>query len=241
MIENFLTPDDVAEAAAERIAELSSKAYKNSKPFHLVLSGGSTPKLVFQKLVKDFDFSEDIQKNTHLWFGDERSVPNDHEDSNVKMAYDYLVSACKIPEANIHKIDGGAQPLAAEARKYGDEIEKHVPKGPNGLPAFDLIMLGMGDDGHTASLFPGTSALEEMDKLVVSNIVPQKNTSRLTMTYPLINAANEIMIIVTGAAKAKVMSEIIPEGSGKYPIEKITGNGNNVNWYVDDNAMKMVQ
>ena len=152
----------VAAAFAEWLKDWFAKQAKN--PVHIALSGGSTPKLLFQKLADAYVDSFDWDR-VHFWWGDERCVPPDHAESNYRMTKEIMLDKLNLPEENIHRVLGEAQDLEAERKRYADEIQKWVPMDGD-LPRFDLIMLGMGDDGHTASIFPDQMALLEDEELV---------------------------------------------------------------------------
>jgi len=223
-------PDDVAREAARRIASAAASATRERGVFHLVLSGGGTPKAIFDEMARGA-YPRDLAARTHLWWGDERSVPASHAESNVGMARERLAKPLGIPEANIHAPDGGAADLDAEARRYEEEILNNVPCDRGGEPVFDLVMLGMGPDGHTASLFPGTAALGISDRVFVRNDVPQLATRRLTLTFGAILAAREILVLATGSNKEPAIADVMRGGSS-HPIEKIARSPK-ATWIVD--------
>ena len=225
------TATDVAQEGAKRIAEAAREAISQRGAFHIALSGGSTPRAIFQAFASG-GFDPGLVGSTHVFWGDERSVPNDHEDSNVRMARESFLNPLGFPRENAHAPDGSAADLAAEARRYETEILNTVPCNRAGEPVFDVVMLGMGTDGHTASLFPGTAALSETERVFVENEVPQLKTWRLTLTYNAINAARSILIFVTGASKKPVLDAVAAGGAG-YPIENIGGENSNVTWFAD--------
>ncbi|MGF1572672.1 MAG: 6-phosphogluconolactonase [Sumerlaeia bacterium] len=237
MIHSFHTIDALAEHAKNQILNAAREAIAERGVFHWVLAGGSTPKLIFPALAKDAAFAR-LADRIHVWWGDERSVPNDHPDSNVRMAEEYLLANLQMNPDSIHRINGGAKDLVAEAKRYEQEILRLVHANDEGIPAFDFIMLGMGTDGHTASLFPDTTALNVTTHLYVANKVPQLSTHRLTLTYPAINAAAFVQIIATGAAKAGVLGKIFNLGTGEFPIENLEGN---LHWLCDEAALAEVQ
>ncbi len=222
---------DVASEGAKRIVEIAQAAIAQRGSFHLALSGGSTPRAIFDQFATG-GFPAELVGATQVFWGDERSVSNDHDDSNVRMARESFLEKLQFPPTNIHTPNGGASDLAAEARRYEAEILNTVPCNRAGEPVFDVIMLGLGTDGHTASLFPGTAALAETERVVVENEVPQLDTWRLTLTYDAINAARAILIFVTGASKKPVLDAIRAGGAG-YPIEDIRGDNSNVTWFAD--------
>ena len=165
-VEVFASPEAVADAARQRVLDTVTRI-GSSRPVHLVLAGGSTPERCYALLA---DAPTGTWTDVHFWFGDERTVPPDHVDSNFLMAMRTLLSDIDVPDENVHRMRGEDHPRRA-AQEYEREIQRHVPRGYSGVPVFDLILLGMGDDGHTASLFPGTDALHEVSRLVVANEV----------------------------------------------------------------------
>lgn len=221
----------LARDAARRIAAAAAQHGDGAPPFHLALSGGNTPKAVFDEMARGA-FPRDLVPRTHLWWGDERAVPASHADSNVRMARERLADPLGFPKANVHAPDGGAADLAAEAQRCEDEILETVPCNRDGEPVLDLVMLGMGADGHTASLFPGTKALDVRGRVFVENDVPQLKTRRLTLTFEAILAARAVLILVAGADKAAPLGEVLRGGS-PHPIERISRNHPNVTWLVD--------
>ncbi len=225
------TPDAVALAAKDLVVSIISNTESN-RPVHLVLAGGSTPARLYRLLV-----AADMPSwnHVHFWFGDERTVPPDHDESNFKMAHTTLLSGLDVPSSNIHRMRGEDPPEAAAAA-YQAEIEQHVPLDPNGMPRFDLVLLGLGDDGHTASLFPGTEALAESERIVVSNEVPQQDTVRITLTDPAINAASNILFLVTGSGKAAALASVFEGGDSAPPASLIRPVHGQLRWYVDEAA-----
>lgn len=236
MIHSFRTVEALAQEAKNQIIDAAREAIAERGAFHWVLAGGSTPKLIFPALAADAAFAR-LADRIHVWWGDERSVPNDHPESNVRMAEEFLLGSLHMTPDFVHRIDGGAENLTKEAQRYEQEILQLVPANDEGIPTFDLIMLGMGTDGHTASLFPNTKALNIQTHLYVANEVPQLSTHRLTLTYPAINAAHCVQIIATGAAKAPVLGKIFNLGTGEYPIEHLTGN---LHWFCDEASLAEV-
>jgi 6-phosphogluconolactonase len=227
----FPAAADVALAARDLVLSIVSNAESN-RPVHLVLAGGSTPVKLYELLVQDDTVS---WANVHFWFGDERTVPPDHDDSNFGMAHSTLLSNLEVPSGNVHRMRGEDPPEAAAAA-YQAEIEREVPLDPSGMPQFDLVLLGLGDDGHTASLFPGTEALAESERIVVANVVPQQNTVRITLTDVALNAASNVLFIVTGAAKANALASVIEDGDSAPPASLVNPVHGKLSWYVDEAA-----
>ena len=208
-------PEDLAIRAAELFVMAASSAISARGSFSVAFSGGSTPELFFRSLsVPPFD--EGVQwEKVHVFFVDERCVPPDHELSNFRLASEALLSKAR---AIVHRIYGELGPGEA-AKKYASELEDVLGRSPQ----FDMIFLGMGDDGHTASLFPGSGSLMEEDRLAVA--VEDREPPRVTLTLPVINAARTIIFLVTGASKAAKVRQILGEdmhegGSGPAPGER---------------------
>lgn len=224
--------DQTIDFCVDYFIDCAKKAIVEKGFFTIALSGGSTPKAILKKL------SQDPYKNQVEWdkilffFGDERSVPPDDPDSNYKMAMDYALKELKVPSNHIFRMV--AEKDADEnALKYEKLILEKVPNAQ-----FDLITLGMGDDGHTASLFPHTKALKTTDKLVTPNDVPQKNTLRMTFTYTLINAAHEVCLFVLGKSKAGVLPKVLQGkyNPAEYPSQKIGTEHHKALWILDHEA-----
>ncbi|MGH9941328.1 MAG: 6-phosphogluconolactonase [Pyrinomonadaceae bacterium] len=231
----FADAEAVAVAAARRFADLARKAIDARGRFAVALAGGSTPKRVYQ-LLADEEYGDQIEWwRVHVFFGDERTVPPDHADSNYRMANEALLSRVAIPVENVHRIDGVGDAVA-NARLYEAELRESF--GGDGWPEFDLVMLGMGDDGHTASLFPHTRALHEQSALITANWVEKFDTWRITLTAPAINHARHVMFIVTGAGKAERLPEVLGGARDveRLPSQLIQPVGGALDWYVDEAA-----
>jgi len=196
-------------------------ALQEAERFTVALSGGGTPKALFQHLVQHHAGLP--WERVHVFQVDERCVPPGHEDSNWRMINGELLA--HLPVAAAHRME--AERGEAGARDYEALIRAELPDGDNGTPAFDLILLGMGDDGHTASLFPGTAALDEKTRLVVHQAVPQLDTHRVTMTYPLIRAARRRWFLAAGADKRPAFAQAL---RGEVPAGRVDG----AEWFVDD-------
>lgn len=200
---------------------------------NIALSGGSTPKRLYALLAQNQQLAQKL-RNFHYYFGDERSVPNAHEDSNVGAALAGFLRPFQIPAEQIHRLDGGARDLASEAQRATEELLQNFPL-QEGTPVFDLIFLGMGGDGHTASLFPGTEGLKSDKPGFICNQVPQLDTSRLTLTYRVLNTARHLVILAAGENKKFVLREIFERtGTPEYPIEHL--NAERITWIIDHDA-----
>jgi 6-phosphogluconolactonase len=196
-------PEELARAAASEFAARAAEAIGERGRFAVVLAGGSTPRATYEILAREYRDEVDW-KDVHVFFGDERSVPPDHDDSNYKMARESLLDHVSI--GSVHRMQGELPPDEA-AEAYEQELRDFF--GPDDLPRFDLILLGTGPDGHTASLFPETSALEVHDRWTVANPVLKLETTRITLTVPVINAARAVYFLVAGEGKAGPVAEIL--------------------------------
>jgi 6-phosphogluconolactonase len=225
----YETPEELAEAAARDFVARAEEVINVRGRFAVVLAGGSTPKATYEALARDYAGELDWSK-VHVFFGDERTVHPDDEDSNYRMAHEALLS--RVPVGSVHRMRGELPPAEAAAA-YEEELREFF--GPDGVPAFDLILLGLGKDGHTASLFPETSALDMTDRWVVINPVLKLGTSRVTLTIPVINAAEAVTFLVAGEDKATALREVL-EGDADpraYPAKFIRPEGGDLSWMVD--------
>lgn len=231
-VQVFDDAEAVARAAARRIVELASEGIAARGTFSIALSGGSTPKAIFELLADDEFRTQVAWQNVHVFFGDERTVPPDHADSNYRMASEAMLSRVPLPEKNIHRIDGVGD-AAANASDY--ESDMRFLFGNSTWPRLDLVMLGMGDDGHTASLFPETTALEEKRLWVAANWVEKFGTWRITLTAPAINAARNVLFLITGAGKADRLLEVLKgeRDTSRLPSQLIAPGEGALEWYVD--------
>jgi 6-phosphogluconolactonase len=212
---------------------------QESGRFSLVLSGGSTPRAIYTRMAEWSQQDPDLWRQVDYFWGDERSVPADHPDSNYRMAMEAWLAPAGIPPTHIHRLPGDARDLAQAAREYQSLIASLISERQDGIPVLDLVMLGMGDDGHTASLFPGTEALAVTDRLVAENDVPQLATTRLTMTYPLINHARQVWFLIAGASKADRLAEVLapaPDLNVTYPCQFVDPVSGQLRWYLDEPA-----
>lgn len=226
-VQIFDTPDDLARAAARDFAEKAAAAIDERGRFSVALAGGSTPKNTYEILARDYASVVDWP-SVHVFFGDERTVPPDHEDSNYRTAKEALLD--HVPVGSVHPMRGDLPPEEA-ASSYEEALRSFFREDP---PVLDLVMLGIGGDGHTASLFPETSALEVTDRLVVANPVPKLDTTRITLTVPVLDAARKVSFLVAGEDKAEALKEIL-EGYAdprEYPAKLVQPVGGPT-WMVD--------
>ncbi len=216
--------DALKRLAAREFVQIARMSLKWHKRFAVALSGGSTPKALFELLAQAPYRDQIPWAQTHLFWGDERDVPIDHPDSNQRMAREALIDHVPIPPANVHGLLTGQLSASDAASRYAAELRAFFEVSNDELPQFDLILLGLGDDGHTASLFPHTGALKAKETdLFVSNVVPQLNTTRLTLTADVINHAANVIFLVAGSKKADILYEVIrgPYKPDDHPSQRI--------------------
>ncbi|MFQ5736094.1 MAG: 6-phosphogluconolactonase [Thermodesulfobacteriota bacterium] len=228
------TAQELFRSAARVLLELCNEEISRKGFFTVVLSGGSTPSGLYELLASGEFRSRVPWKDVHLFWGDERCVDPGHPDSNYGMAERVLLSKVPVPEGNLHRMRGEAEPEAA-ARGYEEEIRGFFGRmGVEGPPSFDLLLLGLGTDGHTLSLFPGTPALAETERLVVA--LPVGGGFRLTMTLPLVNNARTAVFLVTGQRKAEILRRVMEEDGARMPAQSVRPSSGNRLWLVDRDA-----
>jgi len=230
LLKVYKDADELAKSAAALFLELSRENIARKGSFVVALSGGRTPERFYGLLAAD-EFKEKIDwDSVHIFWGDERCVPPDDPESNYLMASRALLSRVAVPHVNIHRIKGELGPSLA-ATLYEEEITAYF-KGS--APVFDLVLLGLGEDGHTLSLFPGTEALNEAMRLVAENYIEKFGLWRVTMTLPLVNAAANIVFVVSGTEKAMALKEAREEGL--HPAGKIAPVTGRLLWLADRKA-----
>jgi 6-phosphogluconolactonase len=243
----------IAREAARRVRRSAAAAIQARGRWRIALAGGSTPRALYRALGQTSGPAETPQapadaidwSRSDLFFGDERAVPPDHHDSNYGMVRETLLSKIAIPPDNVHRMRGEASDLDAAAREYQAELELerergdgHGGSGGAFDPALDLALLGMGPDGHTASLFPGTTALDERQRLCVAVQVPKLSTTRLTLTYPVFERAREVIFLIVGYDKAQVLRQVIedPARPSELPSQLIVRRAGPVTIFCDREA-----
>ena len=234
----------MSKAAAEVIVEHIRETLKTRDVYSIALSGGSTPRRLHALLAGDAVFRDQIPwERVHFFWGDERHVPPDHPDSNYRMADDTLLSKAPIPAANIHRIRAENPDAEKAAADYEQEIRQFFKIDVEQIPHFDCVLLGMGLDGHTASLFPGTAALEETRRLVVANWVEKFQSFRITLTVPLLNNADRILLLVSGIEKADTVKAVLEKRSTKirFPVQHIQPTHGEATWYLDQPAASLLK
>jgi 6-phosphogluconolactonase len=234
-VEIFGSPQELFHAAAEKFCSLGSSAITAHGKFSIALSGGSTPRGLHQELVTHFASRLDWSKVFFFW-GDERHVPPDSPESNYRMANETLLSRLPIPPENIFRVPSELPDARQAAAKYEQTLQQFFRPEPDSFPIFDFILLGMGPDGHTASLFPGTAALQERDQLVVGNWVEKLNTFRITFTYPVLNNAACAMFLVNGDEKAEMVRRALKDPAANLPCQKVRPEDGELLWYLDKGA-----
>lgn len=231
-IEVFATAAEIIEKAAELIAEKLSGALKKKDRASLVLSGGSTPKALYELLASEKYRGKISWKNILIFFGDERCVPPDDPQSNYKMAREALLSKMPIAEENVFRMKGELPPEAAAAQ-YEAAIKNSLGHDPH----FDIVLLGIGADGHTASLFPGTDALQETEKLVTANYIEKLNASRITLTFRVINTSQNVIFLAAGKEKAEVIGKIFEKKDTPFlPAQMVDPAGGTIFWMLEKAA-----
>ena len=216
--------------AADFILDAAHKALGERSQFRIALSGGKTPAPIYTRLAAiGHDLPWELARIT---FGDERCVPPDNPQSNFRMARETLFAPAAVPENSILRMRGEIDPQVA-AQEYQDQLDLMATQQGEPIYRHDLILLGLGDDGHTASLFPGTVALDEMTRRVVANFVPKLDVWRLTFTFPLINQARHVCFLI-GAAKNARLIERVMEGDPQFPASRVNPSAGDVTWIIEE-------
>ena len=233
-VQVFADSEAMSQAAAHYWVEHAAQAIIARGAFIVALAGGSTPKRLYQLLASPAYARQVDWDKVHVFFTDERAVAKDHDDSNYRMAKQALLDHVAIPGHQVHAMNAMPERLEQGVREYHAWLDTQVPKSMNGFPRLDLILLGMGEDGHTASLFPGTRGLKEKQAWVVANEVKQLDAWRMSLTYPVINHARNVLLLISGANKAKVVAEVLNESppAQRYPVQAVQPLGDLV-WYLD--------
>ena len=233
-IRTLTTPQELFAAAAEVVVGAATDAVAQRGRFTIALSGGSTPKSLFNLLATNARTVLPWERMFFFW-GDERHVPTTDPDSNYRMAEETMLSKVPVPPGNVFRMAAENPDAAAVAEEYEKTLRKFFALEPGQVPVFDLILLGMGPDGHTASLFPGTAGLQEKSRLVIANWVEKMKTSRLTFTLPVLNATRCVTFLVSGTDKAAVLRTVL-EGdvpAEQYPAKLVRPTDGKLIWLVD--------
>lgn len=231
-VEVFADATALFAAAADRVVETARAAVAARGRFTIALSGGSTPRGLYGALVSEPHRSAMPWTATHVFWGDERHVPPTGADSNYRMAADTLLNHAPIPPQQVHRIKAEEPDARVAALLYEHDLREVFQIAPGAVPRFDCVLLGIGGDGHTASLFPNTAALDARDRLVVANDVPQMQTVRITVTYPVLNAAALVLFLVEGAGKSAIVARVLEAGS-VLPAARVRPTTGDVVWMLD--------
>jgi 6-phosphogluconolactonase len=227
--------ESLSRAVVAEFCRAADEAIAARGRFAVALSGGNTPRAAYSLLAAEHKDSLPWKK-IFVFFGDERLVPPDHPDSNYRMARESLLARVPIPPANVFRIKAEL-PADLAAGTYEDSLRGFFRLSPGAWPRFDLILLGLGDDGHTASLFPGSAALSEDARLVVANWVEKFKTSRITFTFPVLNHAAEVVFLVSGAGKASIVREIFSRSQNTiFPAQRVRPEQGRLLWMADRQA-----
>jgi len=226
---------ELSTRAADKFVDISKESIAASGRFTVALSGSSTPKALFRLLSSDIYKNKVDWSSTLFFFGDERNVHPDADESNFRMANENLFTPLGISDEKIFRWRTELEDPSAAANDYEAKLRSTFDTK---MPIFDLIFLGMGSDGHTASLFPHTMALDETGRLAVANTVPQMNTTRLTLTYPVINAARNVAFLIAGADKADTLAKVIESDADLHELPScgIDPKNGRLFWFVDSAA-----
>ncbi len=230
----FPTPDALCSAAADFWLTAYSAAILSHGSFHVALSGGTTPKKLYEKLATPTYQSKIEWGKVHFYFGDERFVPLDHPDSNYKMAKNALLSKIDCPASHIHPVAVEQESAEAAAAQYGTTLTQHLPANNK----FDLVLLGLGADGHTASIFPGTDAVNEKSKLCRAVFVKKMDSWRVTITFVVINNATNVLLLSEGSTKAHIINTLLAVDTPEFqfPVQHVH-QSEGFFWYIDQAAI----
>lgn len=234
-VEVLATPPDLFHAAAEEFVRLGRNAIGAQGRFTVALSGGSTPRSLYGLLAEKY--GNFAWNRTFLFFGDERHVPPDHPDSNFRMVKESLLAKIQIPGENVFRVKAEMQDASAAALDYEKQMRQFFAPPPSEFPKFDLILLGMGPDGHTASLFPDSDGLNEQSRWVIANWIEKFKTHRITFTFPVLNSASEVMFMASGADKAGMVQQVLEgKNAPPYPVQQVAPKDGKLVWLLDEAA-----
>jgi len=233
----YKTPESLSILLAEKVLNLIEDAINNGKNFNIAVSGGKTPVKVYQNIARNCADTE-MWVHVNFYWVDERCVLPEHYDSNFRLVYDTLLRHLDIPDRNIHRIRGEDNPVS-EAKRYSGIVRRNIPV-ENSWPSFNLVMLGMGSDGHTASIFPGQLELFSSDTICKNTFHPETGQQRITLTGNVINNARHIYIMVTGKDKATILARLFDhkQNNNQYPVYHIRPANGIVEWFIDEEAAK---
>lgn len=234
--------ESLAQVAAEECLRLAREAVSSCGRFSMALAGGSTPRRVYDLLARKPSVAAFPWAETHFFWGDERHVPPDHPDSNYRMVFETMLSRVPVRDENIHRFCGENPDAIEAAAEYEQTLASFFSTGSGDIPILDLVLLGMGDDGHTASLFPGTEVLGEKTRPAAAVWVPKFSAFRLTLTVPLFNRAKNVVFLVSGADKAEALRAVL---SGefepqRFPAQLIRPDRGQLVWLIDHDAAQLL-
>ena len=241
----FENGESLARAAADECLRLALNCVESGGRFSIALAGGSTPKRLYALLAGDHDNSFRQRfpwERSHFFWGDERHVPPGHADSNYRMAFETMLSKVPVSPSQLHRIEGELSDAEQAAQNYRQDLLQHFGLNPGDWPRFDLVLLGLGPDGHTASLFPDTGVLQEERQLAAAVWVPKLQVWRITLTAPLLNHAANILFLVGGKDKAEALQAVL-RGEfqpRRYPAQLIQPVQGHPEWLVDRDAASLL-
>jgi 6-phosphogluconolactonase len=240
-VKMFPSAEAVAQGAAELFAHTCDTAVRERGRFYVALSGGSTPKRTFELLSSEPLRSRINWDHVHLFWGDERYVPHDDPNSNYRMTSEALLRHIPVPPANIHGVPTELSPPETAAAAYEADVRQTLGTSDSSIPRFDLVYLGVGTNGHTASLFPHSPVLKETSRLVVADFVAEVNSWRISMTAPLLNRGRTVAFLVAGREKASVLKQVMfgPRNVENLPAQLISPEGELL-WLLDEAAASML-
>jgi 6-phosphogluconolactonase len=220
----------LAERATEWVVATQAAAIASAGAFSIALAGGSTPKALYQRLASPPHRDTLDWSRWHVYFGDERAAPPDHPESNYRLARTTLLDHVPIPPGQVHRMEAERPDLDAAAAEYSALLEGTLPAGPAGAPRLDVILLGIGTDGHTASLFPGTPALEVVDAWATRGLATYEPYDRITVTFPLINGGAAVAFLVSGESKRAALAGVV---AGTVPAARVRPTHGELRWFLD--------
>ena len=242
-VEIFKDADELAQQAAQLILTQSQLAVARNNFFTIALSGGSTPKRLYELLADPTQqFRSQLPwDRIHFFWTDERHVPPDHPDSNYRMVFEAMLARAPVPSTNIHRMLGEKANASEAANDYESQLRNFFHPHAGELPRLDFVLLGLGPDGHTASLFPDSEVLQETQRWVAAPWIAKLNSYRLTMTLPVLNTASTVVFLVSGSEKAEVLREVLEGEPDRFPAQRINPTNGVLSWLVDADAASKLQ
>jgi 6-phosphogluconolactonase len=230
-------PTEVARAAARLFVDFAWQSIARYGQFLVALSGGNTPRMMYEFLASDEFRGQVDWAKVHVFWSDERAVPPEHPDSNYGMARRAMLIRVPIPQANVHRMEAEKASIGRAAHEYEEVLRQHLGLDDRGFPRFHLVLLGMGADGHTASLFPGTRVTRQTSRWVSTPMVAKLNARRMTLTLPVLDAALRVAFLVVGAEKAEILRAVLDERADPpYPAQQVQPRDNGLKLFLVDEA-----